>query len=147
MPSNMYANPSFSTTGKGKSKEVDFEAAFAQFAESMAAEPQRQESSSSSRIEEVDETLDKLSKTLEEAKLSGDNPDAEDLAQWETQLSQLMGSQRDEMEDYGKLMQEAYENDVQTVDNGIKFDDDGIPQLEPYEFGEFGITVYEVGCR
>ncbi|KAF9529229.1 hypothetical protein CPB83DRAFT_852899 [Crepidotus variabilis] len=129
VPNTQYPNYSSSTIGKGKAKEVDFEAAFAQFADSMA-EPQQE---STSRIEEVDETLEKLSKTLEEANISA-NPNEDDLAQWESQFSQLMESQRDELGDYGKAMQEAYENDVLRPDDSMKFDDDGIPQLPPYEF-------------
>ena len=64
-----------------------------------------------------------------------EKPDDDDLAQWESQFSQLMNSQRDELDDYGQIMQEAYENDVRGIESESRFDEDGIPRLEPYVFG------------
>lgn len=62
------------------------------------------------------------------------------MAKWEAEFSQLMNSQRDELEDYGKSMQDAWEAGVgsydQTVDRPMQFDAEGIPVLGDYAFGE-----------
>ena len=74
---------------------------------------------------------------------SGSPVPAEDMAKWEAEFHQLMSAQRDEL-DYGAFMQEAWENgigdlseDSHLSDNFIKFDDQGIPHLDGYVFGEY----------
>jgi peroxin-5 len=60
------------------------------------------------------------------------------MAKWESEFSQLMNAQRDELEDYGKNMQKVYENGFSyPAEDAIQFDDGGIPQLGPYVFGEY----------
>ena len=71
---------------------------------------------------------------------------AEDLsstAEWEANLQQYLQSEREENDlDYGATMREAWENRMGRFDDaampqGMKFDDEGVPQLDPYAFGEF----------
>lgn len=71
---------------------------------------------------------------------------AEDLsstAEWEADLQQYLQSEREENDlDYGATMREAWENRMGRFDDaampqGMKFDDEGVPQLDPYAFGEF----------
>ena len=73
---------------------------------------------------------------------SGSPAPAEDMAKWEAEFNQLMSAQRDEL-DYGTFMQEAWENGIgdlseDSPDNYMKFDDQGIPLLDGYVFGEYG---------
>ena len=58
----MVSNFNYSTIApsKGKAKEIDFEAAFAQFTESMASPPEQ----GSSLIEITDETTEELERAL-----------------------------------------------------------------------------------
>ena len=69
-------------------------------------------------------------------------PEKEDLAKWEAEFSQMMNAQRESLDyDYGESMQQAWEsgaNDLQDdgVRESMKFDDDGLPILGPYEFGK-----------
>jgi len=48
-----------------------------------------------------------------------------------------MNAQRDELGDYGKAMQEAWESGAGTIDidRPLQFDTDGIPILGDYTFG------------
>ena len=68
-------------------------------------------------------------------------PPADDLAKWEAEFNHIMQSQRDDM-DFEEDIQNAwqsglgnYDEDLQSVEH-VKFDDDGIPLLEPYKFGK-----------
>ena len=69
-------------------------------------------------------------------------PNEEDLAKWESEFSQLMNAQRDEM-DYGESMQNAWETGLGDYQGGpslekpIQFDAEGVPQLGDYVFGLF----------
>jgi peroxin-5 len=64
------------------------------------------------------------------------------VAKWESEFSQLMNNQRDELEqDYGETMQKAWGNgagDFRDEDFGdsMKFDDEGLPILGDYIFGK-----------
>ncbi|KJA27897.1 hypothetical protein HYPSUDRAFT_130657 [Hypholoma sublateritium FD-334 SS-4] len=135
--------------GKGKAREADFEAAFAKF----AAEAQ------TSRIEEVDD-VSPIEEALKNASLrEGDEADGplefqkvwnqlqnsdlpppqEDMAKWEAEFSQLMNTQRDELEDYGSNMQNAWEGGIGNFEdtlggNSMKFDGEGLPILGDYVF-------------
>lgn len=58
------------------------------------------------------------------------------MAKWESEFSQLMNAQRDELEDYGKITQNFYEGDIPyPTEDVIQYDDEGIPYLSPYVFG------------
>jgi len=47
-----------------------------------------------------------------------------------------MNAQRDELEDYGKNMQQVYESGFSyPAEDAMQFDDEGIPQFTPYVFG------------
>jgi peroxin-5 len=164
MPYNTYSHgyqgmssyqqmPNFNldTKGKGKASEADFEAAFAKISAAM-----NQTESSSARIVEIKdgEEMDELDAKLKRTSLD-DNKDPlealldnvpnggdtlEDMASWEAQFNEMMASHRQEMgeeTDYTRQMQEAWErgvNEDPLAENAIKFDDDGIPILAPYEF-------------
>ncbi len=76
-------------------------------------------------------------------------PPAEDMAKWEAEFSQLMQSQRDDL-DYESTMRDAWENGLGSYggmqesrpdDFSLKFDDEGIPLLDPYTFGTFRIIL------
>ncbi|KAF8973077.1 hypothetical protein BDZ97DRAFT_1900894 [Flammula alnicola] len=142
--------------GKGKAREADFEAAFAQIVESLGpAEAQ------SSRIEEVDDDITTIEEALKNASLKAGEEDGEhsldfqkvwdqlqnsdlpppkeDIAKWEAEFSQLMNSERDELYDYGTNMQKAWEGGIGNFDealgnNAVKFDGEGIPILGDYVF-------------
>lgn len=60
--------------GKGKSRELDFEAAFAQFAASMNSDQTQ-----SARVEEVDDSVAELSETLQNTGLENDTTKASDF--------------------------------------------------------------------
>ncbi|KAF9478825.1 TPR-like protein [Pholiota conissans] len=145
------ANVFSQSQGKGKAREADFEAAFAQLAASMAS------AEAQTRIEEVDNlsTLEDALKnvSLKEGEEEGPldfqkvwdqlqnsdlPPPQEDMAKWEAEFSQLMNSQRDELEDYGTNMQNAWEGGIGNLDDtlgsGMKFDGEGIPILGNYVF-------------
>ncbi|KAJ7163573.1 hypothetical protein C8R43DRAFT_990111 [Mycena crocata] len=140
--------------GKGKSREADFEAAFAQIA---AAHPQTQ--TETARIEEVDDGVAQLGEALDKAKLDDPEgmtpefkrvwgqlqnsdlpPPKEEMAKWEAEFNQLMSAQRDDLDgDYGAAMQNAWEGglgdfseDVEST--AVKFDPHGIPILSEYVF-------------
>jgi peroxin-5 len=69
-------------------------------------------------------------------------PPLEDIGKWESQFNQLMARDREELDrDYSEAMQEAwsgglgnYNENTQSLD--AKFNDDGIPILPEYVFGE-----------
>jgi len=62
------------------------------------------------------------------------------MAKWEAEFSQMMNAQRDELEDYGANMQNAWESGIGNYDEtfgpSTKFDGEGIPILGDYIFGE-----------
>ena len=60
-------------------------------------------------------------------------PPQEDMARWEAEYNQLMAAGREE--DYGEVMQNAW-NESAVNDSGAKFDDDGLPIMDDYAFGE-----------
>ncbi|KAJ7497554.1 hypothetical protein FB451DRAFT_1211928 [Mycena latifolia] len=138
--------------GKGKSREADFEAAFAQIA---AAHPQTE--AQTARIEEVEDGATGLEETIAGTKLEERDttefkrvwdqlqnsdlpPPQEEMAKWEAEFNQLMSSQRDEMDhDYGAVMQSAWEGGIGDFSENagsktLKFDSDGIPILSEYVF-------------
>ncbi|OAX33288.1 TPR-like protein [Rhizopogon vinicolor AM-OR11-026] len=140
--------------GKGKAREADFEAAFAQVAASLQNQQQ-----SSSGIVELDDTTASLEQAMESVKLGDPDmtnadfkdvwdhlqhsdipPPLEDIGIWESQFNQLMGRDREELDrDYSEAMQEAWNDGLgnfnqsaQSLDS--KFTDDGIPILPEYVF-------------
>lgn len=63
-------------------------------------------------------------------------PTKEELVKWESELSQLMNSERDHLEDIGKHVQRIYEtNTYHPTEEVLRYDDEGIPLLGPYVFG------------
>ncbi|CAK5281628.1 unnamed protein product [Mycena citricolor] len=141
---------------KGKSREADFEAAFAQVLAAHAEEKQQ-----SSRIEEIPEGETGLEEAMDKARLeTGEEttdfkrvwdqlqnsdlpPPAEDMAKWEAQFNQLMTSERDDLDaDYGAAMKNAWESGLgdfsedHTEYSPTKFDQSGIPLLPAYVFEE-----------
>ncbi|CAL1707179.1 unnamed protein product [Somion occarium] len=173
MPMNMYsgmygnAPPSLQmdvSKGKGKAREIDFEAAFAQVTQSLSniEDQSRASEQESARISEFDDTAD-LSEAMQNASMqdldsvgaplgsdfktvwnhlqnSDLPPPAEDLAKWEAEYNQLMSSHREELDtDYGADMQAAWEGglgqyDGAEMDEQVKFDKDGLPLLGEYVF-------------
>ncbi|KAH7924256.1 TPR-like protein [Leucogyrophana mollusca] len=143
-----------SDQGKGKGREADFEAAFAQVAASM--HPVQAESSS--RIVEIDDSVTSVDEALKSVHLNDDAaapqtnsefstvwnhlqesdtpPPKEDLAKWESEFNQLMTSQRDDLEnDYSDAMQDAWGNSIVGESaESTKFDDNGMPILSEYVF-------------
>ncbi|KAJ7496031.1 hypothetical protein B0H11DRAFT_2155850 [Mycena galericulata] len=140
--------------GKGKSREADFEAAFAQI---VAAHPQAQ--AETARIVEVESGATGLEEVLDKTTLEDRNgtnsefkrvwdqlqnsdlpPPEEDIAKWEAEFNQLMSSQRDELDhDYGAAMQNAWEGGIgdfseDAESKALKFDAEGIPTLGEYIF-------------
>ncbi|KAG1731508.1 uncharacterized protein EDB91DRAFT_1058629 [Suillus paluster] len=140
--------------GKGKAREADYEAAFAQAAASL-----QNQQESSSRIVELDDTAASLEQAMENIKL-GDSeltnaefkdvwdhlqnseipPPAEDIGKWEAQFNQLMGRDREELDqDYSTAMEEAWNDGLGNYDGSAqplesKYNDDGIPILTEYVF-------------
>ncbi|KAJ7045695.1 hypothetical protein C8F04DRAFT_1065827 [Mycena alexandri] len=136
--------------GKGKSREADFEAAFAQIA---AAQAQVE----TARIEEVQDGATGLEEALEQTKIEDASapefkrvwdqlqnsdlpPPKEDLAKWEAEFNQLMSAQRDDLDyDYGAAMKSAWEGGIgdfseDLESSPLKFDPEGIPTLSDYVF-------------
>ncbi|KAJ4483185.1 hypothetical protein J3R30DRAFT_1742688 [Lentinula aciculospora] len=137
--------------GKGKSREADFEAAFAQIAASFPSQE-----TTASRIVEVDDGVTDIGDGLKSTTLqdhttepdfrrvwdhlqnSDAPPPAEDLEKWATDFQQLMDAQRQEL-NYGNAMQEAWESGVGDFtdslgDPPMRFDNDGLPILQEYIF-------------
>ncbi|PFH53854.1 hypothetical protein AMATHDRAFT_136767 [Amanita thiersii Skay4041] len=135
--------------GKGKSRQVDFEAAFDQIAAYLATTQP-----TTSRLQEVKDDVHELETAMENTTLGSDSfkdlweelqksdmpPPSEDKAKWEAEFNQLMSSQRDEL-DYGAHMQEAWESGLgdfsdhnQLSEKPIQFDDEGVPILDDYVF-------------
>ncbi|KAI0793191.1 peroxisome targeting signal receptor [Abortiporus biennis] len=156
MPMNMsmYSNFSppleMSDKGKGKSRDVDFEAAFAEFDKSLASTNQAQ----SARIEEVNDSLEQLENAMKDATLKDEEgtpdfkavwdqlqnsdipPPNEDITKWEAEYNQLMSNYREGL-DYGEAMQDAWEGGLGNLDdneNTVQFDDEGLPILGEYVY-------------
>ncbi len=71
-------------------------------------------------------------------------PPQEDVAKWEAQFNQMMSSQREELDfDYGGMMQNAWEGMGQdfNTEPAMQFDDQGIPLLGDYVFGQCLVSV------
>ncbi|KAG5718418.1 Peroxisomal targeting signal receptor, partial [Termitomyces sp. T112] len=139
--------------GKGKAREVDFEAAFAQVAASL---PPAQETSGIVEVPDgVTELEDAMKATsLETSTTETDTkqvwdhlqnsdfpPPKDDVANWEAEFNRLMSDQRDELDhDYGATTQNAWENGVGDYsgtnlgEQPLKFDAEGIPILGEYVF-------------
>ncbi|KAJ7268818.1 hypothetical protein B0H12DRAFT_1252171 [Mycena haematopus] len=138
--------------GKGKSREADFEAAFAEI---VAAQMQPE----SARIEQVEEGATGLEGPLEKTQLDDKDgsttefkrvwdqlqnsdlpPPKESLSKWEAEFNQLMSSQRDDLDyDYGSAMKSAWEGGIgdfseDMESKALKFDAEGIPVLTEYVF-------------
>jgi peroxin-5 len=143
--------------GKGKFKETEFDAAFAQAASSITVAPAKIEAQSSG------DTLDELEKELNNARLddvptgtpeellrnvefksvweqmqnSDIPPKPEDMAKWEAEFNQLMNAQRDDGE-WDSSMRRAWEEGVVDLDDSfthnMKFDHEGLPIVDPYVF-------------
>ncbi|KAG6889413.1 hypothetical protein C0992_005270 [Termitomyces sp. T32_za158] len=140
--------------GKGKAREVDFEAAFAQVAASLSPVQE-----TVSGIVEIPDGVTELEDAVKTVSLESSTaetdfrqvwdhlqnsdlpPPKEDVAKWEAEFNQLMSDQRDELDhDYGSTMQNSWESGVGDF-NGtnfgeqpLKFDAEGIPILGKYVF-------------
>ncbi|KAF8635230.1 hypothetical protein AX17_004005 [Amanita inopinata Kibby_2008] len=148
----VYMNASYNVMdqgkGKGKSREIDFDAAFEQIAATLTSSQ-----ADASRIVEVQDEVKEVEEALRSTSLDKDfnqmwqelqnsdlPPPEEDKAKWEAEFNQLMNAQRDEL-DYGAGMQEAWENGLGDLsdhslvsERPMQFDDEGIPLLENYRF-------------
>ncbi|EAU91171.2 peroxisome targeting signal receptor [Coprinopsis cinerea okayama7 len=143
-------NPSVQTTfqdkGKGKSREEDFEAAFAKAAASFTP-AEKTEDETVAELEDAmkQATLESkegesdFKKVWDEMQNSDIAPPEEDLAKWESEFAQLMNAQREEL-DYGASMQEAWESGIgdfqqgASSDKALQFDPEGVPILGEYTF-------------
>jgi peroxin-5 len=148
--------------GKGKIKESDFEAAFAQVAASLQPTHTAKEAS---RIEEITEGIeatqlddsDHRSPTFKEyvnecsdVGLIGTNgggnrvwdqmknsdmpPSDSEMAKWESEFNHMM--HEDESYDYGAAMKDLWEKGENDLNTNLRFDEQGIPELKSYEFGK-----------
>lgn len=139
--------------GKGKAREADYEAAFAQYAASL-----QNQSESASRIVELDDNAATLEQAMENVKLgdaelktNGDfkdvwdhlqnsdiPPPAQDIGKWEAQFNQLMSRDREELDqDYSTAMQEAWNDGLGNLNESAlqsRYNDDGMPILDEYVF-------------
>jgi len=72
------------------------------------------------------------------------SPSREELARWESELSQLMSSERDHLEDLGKNVQQIYEtnNFHPSAEELLRYDDEGLPLLDPYVFGMLVFSAF-----
>jgi len=148
--------------GKGKGKEIDFEAAFAEATASFSSQ------ADSGRIVEVGDDVGNLAETLQKTGLSEHSgaqseteqyasdfqhvwdqlqnselpPPPEDMAKWESQFNQLMNSQRDNEEsfdEYGDFARQVWGEDHGHYEHAtnelrVEFTDEGLPILGPYAF-------------
>ena len=65
----------------------------------------------------------------------------------EAEYQQLMQANKENLDfDYGASIREAFGDDLgsftQAFPDGTKFNDEGIPQLPPYEFGKYMSHLY-----
>ncbi|KAH9986567.1 hypothetical protein BJV74DRAFT_844857 [Russula compacta] len=149
--------------GKGKFKETDFDAAFAQITSSLETAHAKTEDRTSEAVDPVDELgkdlgqtkLDDVSvvtpedairqvefKSVWEQMLNSDMPpNPEEITKWEAEFNQLMNAQREDGEwDYSAAMQHAWEEGPGQLDDtfahNLNFDDEGLPILDTYVFEE-----------
>jgi peroxin-5 len=167
--------------GKGKAREADYEAAFAQYAASL-----QNQQESTSRIVELDDNAATLEQAMENIKLADSElktnadfkefvilliilcaylifcsvwdhlqnsdipPPTENIGKWEAQFNQLMGRDREELDqDYSAAMQEAWNGGLGNFNEGAlesKYNDDGIPILTEYVFGKSDPTYHALVC-
>ncbi|KZT29021.1 TPR-like protein [Neolentinus lepideus HHB14362 ss-1] len=141
--------------GKGKSREVDFEAAFAEATASLSSLNVTEEQTASPSVsvgEEVTESkvgdmdskdLDSDFRTYWDSLGISDAPPPDgDLAKWEAEFNQLMTSQRENPDvlDYGESMVKAWENgsgdygEESHSEVTTRFDDDGLPIFSEFSF-------------
>ncbi len=71
-------------------------------------------------------------------------PNLGEFAKWEAEFNQLMNAQREDGEwDYSAAMQHAWEEGAAPLDDtfahSLKFDQEGLPILDPYVFGSFSL--------
>lgn len=66
-------------------------------------------------------------------------PAAKDMAQWEAEFNDLMQSQREDL-GFASDMESAWKNSI-NEEATRRFNDDGIPILEPYQFGELQLAI------
>lgn len=71
-------------------------------------------------------------------------PNLEEFARWEAEFNQLMNAQREDGDwDFSASMQHAWEEGAPQLDGAfvhtLKFDDEGLPILDPYVFGLFSL--------
>ncbi|KZT10666.1 peroxisome targeting signal receptor [Laetiporus sulphureus 93-53] len=146
-------------SGKGKGKEIDMEAAFKQAFESFTIEESGRiveekddvstaavEGAQASELRQSEEQealqhetdFQKVWDSLQHSELP---PPQDDMAKWEAQFNQLMSAQREDGEyehDYGKSMQQAWEDGLggfdSVQDGSMQFTEDGLPILDPYVF-------------
>ncbi|KAF5326212.1 hypothetical protein D9611_000345 [Ephemerocybe angulata] len=165
MPSGMYGmgmqqygyNPGMQMAdqgkGKGKSREADFEAAFAQIAESFTSAQAESSKEAEDQLSNLEEALKNASLDSKEGDSQASDfkavwedlqkselpPKEDELAKWESEFTQLMNAQRDEL-DYGDSMQNAWESGIGDFQEGtsndrpLQFDPEGVPQLGEYVF-------------
>ncbi|KAF8588639.1 TPR-like protein [Ramaria rubella] len=141
------------TKGKGKAIDFDFESAF----NHAAASIHKQEA----QIVEVNDGEETLEAAFERTKLTNDPDDSEylsdfqkvwdglrnsglpppddDIAKWEAEYNQVMESRRDDL-DFGHDIEDAWQSGLGNLNEDsqpiepAKFDDAGVPILEPYKF-------------
>ncbi|TFY73691.1 hypothetical protein EWM64_g10321 [Hericium alpestre] len=152
-----FANVNLSDKGKGKMRDSDLEAAFAQFDSVSSA--RTQQGSVQQEDHEAAQTRDALNQdeSVKDSFLDSNStfkeiwdqmrnsdlpPDDSDMAKWEAEFNQLMSGKRADGEvdyDYGSGLQSAWDNGFgglgdSTGPESLKFDHEGIPILEPYTF-------------
>ncbi|KAI0949284.1 hypothetical protein AcW1_008944 [Taiwanofungus camphoratus] len=137
--------------GKGKSKEIDFDAAFAQAAASVISTQ-----TENARIVEVDENISNLADSLQDTRLEGEPDKSNEASTWNFGPSSKLDAAEmsrqiqeanalatplfeDDFEfDYDAMMQGAWRDGLGDFDipreDRIKFTGDGLPILEPYIF-------------
>jgi peroxin-5 len=69
-------------------------------------------------------------------------PNPKEIARWEAEFNELMSKERHESEwDYATALQNAWEegggDSNDTFAHNLKFDQEGLPILDPYVFGSF----------
>jgi peroxin-5 len=146
MPYAAQYNP-VADKGKGRSLDVDFDAAFADVTASLSTtrlEPSRivELKDGEEGMENVSQLDSVLSGAFDQsAPQASSSSDLDQLAGFEADFQQWMDQKREEGEydfDYGAEMQAAWQNDVKAnPDTGLKFNDEGIPDLGLYRFGRF----------
>ncbi|KAI0266835.1 peroxisome targeting signal receptor [Gloeopeniophorella convolvens] len=152
--------PVLDIKGKGKFKETDFDAAFAQVASSFETTPAQAEALADPVVE-LEKDLGKTSlddapaatpeevlghvefkNVWEQLQNSDMPPKPEEMAKWEAEFNNLMSAQREdgEWEDYSTAMQHAWEETAADMDDtfghSVKFDHEGLPILDAYTFEE-----------